>query len=211
MACLAGFLKVWSPKSVWTTTKLHRRADDSTVATNADIPPRETQQAPSAGGARPSVMKAWMPWIILTVFVFAWGMPQVRKDRSTPFRPLKYPIPGLRPAGRPHAARGAEAGARKAAVFSFNIAVGGRHGDSAIGDRRRAVDGLLNTAAPSSEFCQHDRHGAAIAAHDRARCSRSATLTRYSGVDSDARARIRPHRRVLSVLRRRCSAGWASR
>ncbi|SAL20269.1 L-lactate permease [Caballeronia humi] len=119
MASLAGFLKVWSPKSVWTTTKLHRRADDSTVATNADIPPRETQQAPSAGGARPSVMKAWMPWIILTVFVFAWGTPQFRKAADALWS-LKYAIPGLdklvvrMPPVVPEPVH-------EAAVFSFNI------------------------------------------------------------------------------------------
>ena len=72
MACLVGFMKFWKPKSVWTSTALRGR---------------EKEAAPAAAAAAPtfakhdgkSVFLAWLPWLILTVFVFAWGVPEIKK------------------------------------------------------------------------------------------------------------------------------------
>ncbi|WP_454846182.1 L-lactate permease [Pseudomonas farris] len=69
MACLTGFLKVWKPATVHTSAALSGRADTSRV----DADPDEQPSATFASDAKPAVMRAWMPWIILTVFVFAWG------------------------------------------------------------------------------------------------------------------------------------------
>ncbi|URM25489.1 L-lactate permease [Pseudomonas frederiksbergensis] len=69
MACLTGFLKVWKPATVHTSAALSGRADNSRV----DVDPDEKPSATFASDAKPAVMRAWMPWIILTVFVFAWG------------------------------------------------------------------------------------------------------------------------------------------
>ena len=69
MACLTGFLKVWKPATVHTSAALSGRADNSTVEADPDEKPSAT----FARDAKPAVMRAWMPWIILTVFVFAWG------------------------------------------------------------------------------------------------------------------------------------------
>ena len=60
--CLIGvavFCQFWNPRSFW------------------DHAGKETASATrSAGPAfRPGMLKAWMPWIILTVIVFIWGMP----------------------------------------------------------------------------------------------------------------------------------------
>ncbi|MCM2462768.1 L-lactate permease [Pseudomonas sp. CG7] len=71
MACLTGFLKVWKPATVHTSAALTGRHDDSKIDASE-------QQQPVTTGAfgsdnRPAVLRAWMPWIILTVFVFAWG------------------------------------------------------------------------------------------------------------------------------------------
>lgn len=59
MVCLAAFLRVWRPASPMTFAAA---AQDG----------QETVDAPAA------VRRAWMPWIILSLFVFAWGTPQVR-------------------------------------------------------------------------------------------------------------------------------------
>jgi lactate permease len=75
MAALAVFLKVWKPSRVW-------RLDG------------ETGEAP---GPRPEpglVVRAWMPWIILSVLVFVWGLPQTKAwfdDWTT----VKVPVPYL--------------------------------------------------------------------------------------------------------------------
>jgi len=71
MACLTGFLKVWKPAHVYTSAALSGRVDDSRVDAAQDEKPEVS--AAFASAARPAVLRAWMPWIILTVFVFAWG------------------------------------------------------------------------------------------------------------------------------------------
>lgn len=71
MACLTGFLKVWKPATVHTSAALSGRVDNSSIAEEHDEKP--VASAAFASDAKPAVMRAWMPWIILTVFVFAWG------------------------------------------------------------------------------------------------------------------------------------------
>ncbi|KKX59245.1 MULTISPECIES: L-lactate permease [Pseudomonas] len=71
MACLTGFLKVWKPATVHTSAALSGRVDNSAIAEEHDEKP--VASATFASDAKPAVMRAWMPWIILTVFVFAWG------------------------------------------------------------------------------------------------------------------------------------------
>jgi lactate permease len=71
MACLTAFLKVWKPANVHTSAALSGRVDDSQVDAAQDEKP--VASATFASDAKPAVMRAWMPWIILTVFVFAWG------------------------------------------------------------------------------------------------------------------------------------------
>ncbi|QRE73676.1 L-lactate permease [Methylobacterium aquaticum] len=63
MAALAGFLRVWRPARIWTATDVE--------AQPAQAVDRKTHPA----GA---VFRAWLPWLILSVFVFAWGTPQFR-------------------------------------------------------------------------------------------------------------------------------------
>ncbi|WP_448646427.1 L-lactate permease [Pseudomonas mohnii] len=71
MACLTGFLKVWKPATVHTSAALSGRVDHSKIDTEHETRPEPT--ATFASDAKPAVMRAWMPWIILTIFVFAWG------------------------------------------------------------------------------------------------------------------------------------------
>lgn len=72
MACLVGFLKFWKPKEIWTSTKLAGRKDEE------DAPaPAAAEVVVKADGA--AVRRAWMPWVVLTVFVFIWGLPEFKK------------------------------------------------------------------------------------------------------------------------------------
>jgi len=71
MACLTAFLKIWHPKVIWTTTALKGHPTDSgTVKDDVAVTP------PKHAGSL--VMQAWLPWVVLSVFVFAWGTPQVK-------------------------------------------------------------------------------------------------------------------------------------
>src|SRR6266571_3552413 len=65
MACLIGFLKIWRPKTVWTSPKLRTR-DDS--AGTAPAPAVLTRQA-----TRAEVWKALTPWIIVCAILLVWG------------------------------------------------------------------------------------------------------------------------------------------
>jgi lactate permease len=71
MACLTAFLRVWKPKSIWTTTALKGHEKDSGTIENGGNMQLTRHD-------RTTVVRAWVPWIVLSVFVFAWGTPQVR-------------------------------------------------------------------------------------------------------------------------------------
>ncbi|MDF3883235.1 L-lactate permease [Cupriavidus basilensis] len=91
MGCLTLFLKVWKPKEIWTSTKILGRHDDSKVDDPAAV---AAEARASAASASISVVKAWMPWVILTVFVFVWGIPEFKKLMDGLWQ-FKFPIPGL--------------------------------------------------------------------------------------------------------------------
>src|SRR5881394_1277324 len=66
MACLSLFLKVWHPKTVWTST---------TREGNAVSREEAARTAVRHGYSREQILKAWTPWAILSVLVFIWGLP----------------------------------------------------------------------------------------------------------------------------------------
>jgi lactate permease len=66
---LACFLRFWKPKQTW------RFADEPVPDSTAPAPaPLTTHQ----------VVSAWVPWLLLTIFVFLWGLPQVKMLLGTP-------------------------------------------------------------------------------------------------------------------------------
>ncbi|MHA7681208.1 L-lactate permease [Cupriavidus sp. PET2-C1] len=116
MGSLTLFLKVWKPKEIWTSTRILGRKDDSKV----DDPEAVAAEArASAASTGISVVKAWMPWVILTVFVFVWGVPEFKKLMDGLWQ-WKFPIPGLDKAvfKVPPVVPKATA---EGAVFTFNV------------------------------------------------------------------------------------------
>jgi len=85
MVCLVLFLKVWSPKQIWRSTSLKNHKE--TLVSEDGL------KAPTVH-SRSEVIRAWMPWIILTVFVFIWGLPSVKAYLNGIYAP-KFPIDGL--------------------------------------------------------------------------------------------------------------------
>lgn len=82
MGALGLFLKVWQPKD------LEAHADADAAAAFA----AEHHQAKLAPVI--DVMKAWLPWLILAVFVFAWGIPAVKNSLNALSAPT-FQVPGL--------------------------------------------------------------------------------------------------------------------
>ena len=85
MTCLVLFLKVWKPKEIWTSTSLKGHKEDES---------REVVTQEKITYPRSEVIRAWMHWVILTVFVFVWGLPVVKDYLNSLFAP-KFPIEGL--------------------------------------------------------------------------------------------------------------------
>lgn len=73
MVAVAVFLKVWKPREVMVA------ADGSA----AGIVPYADAAKAVHGHSSDLVRKAWMPWIILTVILFAWGLPMVKAWLNT--------------------------------------------------------------------------------------------------------------------------------
>ena len=155
---------VWHPRQRrWTRCQPRKARRVSEAA--------HEQQVLTHGFARRSRSSAWMPWVILSVLVFAWGMPQVKAlldghlDRQVPDRGPAQP-------GAAGAAGGAEAhaGSRR---LRAQLAVGRRHGHPAC---RRSSPAWCMGYRPlgARQNVRPDAESRPLlAADDRLRCWRS--------------------------------------
>ncbi|MCX7252419.1 MAG: L-lactate permease [Burkholderiales bacterium] len=85
MVSLVLFLRVWQPKRIWTSPSLKGHESDGGEAKPA---------VPVQHYTRAELVRAWTPWAILTVFVFVWGLPDVKNYLNGLYAP-KFPIEGL--------------------------------------------------------------------------------------------------------------------
>ncbi len=85
MVALVGFLRIWQPRRIWTSVSLRGHEHDGGEAKPALAPTVHSRAA---------VVKAWTPWVILTVFVFIWGLPATKAALNGIFAP-KFAIDGL--------------------------------------------------------------------------------------------------------------------
>ncbi len=67
MICLIGFLFIWHPKKIWTFE------GEESKSARADH-----------GYSRSEVVRAWVPWVILSVSVFLWGTQTGKNLMNTP-------------------------------------------------------------------------------------------------------------------------------
>ncbi|MCC6929707.1 MAG: L-lactate permease [Gemmatimonadaceae bacterium] len=102
MGALVAFLKVWKPKTRWTGDG---EAGPSEGSGETGVPAAPAEEPPSDRGpglpngaqrASPviSPVRAWVPWIVLSVLVFLWGLPQVKGFLNGLSAPA-FPVPGL--------------------------------------------------------------------------------------------------------------------
>lgn len=71
---LAIFLKFWKPKTTFRFQS--EKAAHEVASASASAEPRETQDQPAFTGAQ--IAKAWSPFLILTIFISIWGIPQIK-------------------------------------------------------------------------------------------------------------------------------------
>ena len=74
MAALVVLVKFWRPREIWKMPDANGAASLS-VATASETRQQYADGAPE----RREIIRAWVPWILLSVFVFIWGVPQVKK------------------------------------------------------------------------------------------------------------------------------------
>lgn len=68
MLAVGALLRFWQPRTIWRFEHEQQQ--------NASSP------EPSTGLPQPSrgdVVRAWLPWVCMSLFVFAWGVPQVKQ------------------------------------------------------------------------------------------------------------------------------------
>jgi lactate permease len=75
MGALVLFMKFWKPKDA-----------DSAECRSEPLPDRPLPSGPP--------WKAWLPWVFLSVFVFVWGLPDVKSALNRTFAP-EFTVPGL--------------------------------------------------------------------------------------------------------------------
>ena len=93
------FLRVWQPSDRWSAEGVVETA---------------TEARPHSG----EIIRAWIPWLILSVLVFLWGIPQVRAWLDG-ISVIRIPVPAL----HMHVLRTppvVAAPAAEAAIFNFN-------------------------------------------------------------------------------------------
>jgi lactate permease len=85
MTSLILFLRVWQPKTIWTSTSLKGHETDGGEA---------KPMVAVVHHSRAELVRAWTPWVILSVFVFIWGLPPVKAYFNSIWAPA-FPIEGL--------------------------------------------------------------------------------------------------------------------
>ncbi|MEP7453223.1 L-lactate permease [Phyllobacterium sp. SB3] len=86
MACLIGFLRIWQPKVIWTSTALRIRDDSA-----SQIPPvKQSKKEPT----RAEVWASLTPWIIVCAVLLLWGTDWF-KGMVNPWATWNYAVPGL--------------------------------------------------------------------------------------------------------------------
>jgi lactate permease len=96
MAALTLFLRFWQPRSLWLSTSRYRSGRENSTDPKADplaasfrfrgeeeVPPTTAETA-----------RAWLPWAILSAFVFLWGIPQFKTFLDGIFGPQFF-VPWL--------------------------------------------------------------------------------------------------------------------
>lgn len=98
MVSLVLFLKVWKPKKIWTSTSLQGHKDNSVISDLESEKPQGHEADAAAAMFKKhdqkALIMAWMPWVILTVFVFAWGIPALKIWMDS-VSAVKIPFSGL--------------------------------------------------------------------------------------------------------------------
>ncbi|HEV2713965.1 MAG TPA: L-lactate permease [Terriglobales bacterium] len=96
IASIAGlglFLKFWQPKNIWVS---EARPSGRATATDepSDNPAKPACKPALPDGRASDTFRPWLPWIILSIVVFIWGLPQTKSFLDGIAAP-RIPVYGL--------------------------------------------------------------------------------------------------------------------
>ena len=97
MAALVLFLLKWRPKTTFLDEGVAEgRGTDASPKGGHVRGEGPLARVPDPGPrlAAGELLRAWLPWIVLTLFVFVWGVPQVKALLDGVFA-VRVPVPGL--------------------------------------------------------------------------------------------------------------------
>jgi lactate permease len=88
VVCLTLLLKVWKPAEVWEFAHaemgsaggdqaVHTASEAKAVGSKSSASAKNASRSP-AETSRGATLSAWVPWVLLSLCVFLWGLPQVR-------------------------------------------------------------------------------------------------------------------------------------
>ena len=84
---LVVLLKFWQPRNT------EQFSSEDSFAEDDDLPPSDFVAIP-IGITKREALIAWMPWVVLSIFVFFWGLPQV-KSMLNQVSLVEFPVPYL--------------------------------------------------------------------------------------------------------------------
>ncbi|MBI5800307.1 MAG: L-lactate permease [Verrucomicrobia bacterium] len=96
MAAVVGLLKIWKPTDGWKPEAVPSSefGVPSSAAPVPELGGLPTQNSKPETQNSALVRRAWIPWILLSVLVFIWGVPQVKKQLDALSAP-KFEMPRL--------------------------------------------------------------------------------------------------------------------
>jgi len=100
LASLAIFIRLWHPRRIWRfpgegpAPEPQRQHQDESRVAGSELKTDEPSQNSEFRNSKSEILRAWLPWLILSVVVFAWGLPQT-KTLLDGFSSLKIPVYGL--------------------------------------------------------------------------------------------------------------------
>jgi lactate permease len=77
IGALALFLKFWQPKNIW-RQEPGGRSQEKTESGESVVPQLDNERKLEIANRKSAMFLPWLPWIVLSIVVFIWGLPQTK-------------------------------------------------------------------------------------------------------------------------------------
>jgi lactate permease len=98
LVCLAALLRVWQPRRTWhfadeSPESGMKNAERGMGSTESEMQKENSSTDSALRIPNSALFAAWMPWVLLTIFVFLWGLPSVKNLLAPTGH--RFQVPGL--------------------------------------------------------------------------------------------------------------------